>query len=304
MSFLKPEALRPSDPVSLVAPAGPFDLESFEVGLRVLSSRYAPRSTDGLFSRHRYLAGDDARRLAELLDAWRSPDSRALFCVRGGYGVMRLLPRIDFAALPHKPLIGFSDITALHLALQSQGRVSFHAPVLTQLGRSGGDVVERLWQLLERDEPAPALEGTETYVEGSAEGRLLGGNLSVFSRLIGTRWMPDLTGAVLLLEDVGERPYRLDRMWTHLQLAGVFEKVRGIVLGEFTLCEEKGESYSSGDILRELARETGLPCAAGFRVGHGEVNLPVPLGVQVRLDASAKTLTFLEPAVQGGRRAA
>ncbi len=296
---MKPELLRPSDPVSLVAPAGPFDRESFEVGLRVLSSRYSPRLGDSLFSAHRYLAGDDARRTSELLEAFRSPESRAVFCVRGGYGVMRLLPRIDLDGLPLKPLIGFSDITALHLALQSRGRVSFHAPVLTQLGRSGADVVERLWQLLERDVPAPSLLGTETYVEGAVEGRLIGGNLSVFSRLIGTPWMPDLTGAVLLLEDVGERPYRLDRMWTHLQLAGIFEKVRGIVLGDFTACEEKGASYSSNDILRELARETGLPCAAGFGIGHGQVNQPVPLGVQVRLDASAKTLTFLESAVQG-----
>jgi muramoyltetrapeptide carboxypeptidase len=110
--------------------------------------------------------------------------------------------------------------------------------------------------------------------------------------------MPDLSGAILLLEDVGERPYRLDRMWTHLRLAGVFQKVSGIALGEFTLCEEKSEPWSSHDILLELARETGLPCAAGFPIGHGDVNKPVPLGVQVRLDATGRTLSFLESAVR------
>ncbi len=125
---------------------------------------------------------------------------------------------------------------------------------------------------------------------------LLGGNLSVFTRLIGTPHMPDLDGAILVVEDVGERPYRLDRMWTHLHLAGVFRKVAGIVLGSFTGCEEREESYSSQDILRELAVTTGLPCAAGFPIGHGDANEPVPLGVRVRLDATEQQLTFLEPA--------
>ena len=109
--------------------------------------------------------------------------------------------------------------------------------------------------------------------------------------------MPALDGAILLLEDQGERPYRLDRMWTHLQLAGVFARVRGIALGSFTACEEPQADYASAEVLRELAAATGLPCAAGFPVGHGDVNEPVPLGVRVRLDAGAATLSFLEPAV-------
>jgi len=109
--------------------------------------------------------------------------------------------------------------------------------------------------------------------------------------------MPPLDGAILLLEDQGERPYRLDRMWTHLQLAGVFARVRGIALGSFTACEETGANYTSDEVLRDLAASTGLPCAAGFPIGHGDVNEPVPLGVRVRLDATAASLTFLEPAV-------
>lgn len=319
--FVKPPALRPSDVVQLVAPAGPFDRESFDRGLAVLASRYRPTFDDGIFARHRYLAGDDARRTQELRSAWSNPDVKAIFAARGGYGVMRLLRSLPLQDLPHMPVIGFSDLTALHLALQKQGRVSIHGPVLTQLGRSGEDVVQRLWKLLESNEPAAPLHGTETYVEGHAEGPLIGGNLSVFSRLLGTPFMPDLTGAILLLEDVGERPYRLDRMWTHLQLAGVFEQVRGIVLGEFTGCEEspaaprqargegstaRGESsqeWGSAEVLRELARDAGLPCAAEFQIGHGDVNLPVPLGVRVRLDADARSLEFLEPAVETNARA-
>src|SRR5256885_10680476 len=166
-----------------------------------------------------------------------------------------------------------------------------------QRGRLPAATCERLFAVLESTSPTPALTGALTYVGGVAEGPLLGGNLSVFTRLIGTPFMPGLDGAILLLEDQGERPYRLDRMWTHLQLAGVFDRVRGIVLGSFTGCEEKDAHYSSTEVLRELARATGLPCAAGFPIGHGEVNEPVPLGVRVRLDADARSLTFLEAAV-------
>jgi muramoyltetrapeptide carboxypeptidase len=135
-------------------------------------------------------------------------------------------------------------------------------------------------------------------VGGTAEGPLLGGNLAVLTRLLGTPYLPPLEGAVLLLEDVGERPYRLDRMWTHLALAGVFRKVRGIALGSFTRCEETDADYSGEEVLRELAASAGLPCAAGFPIGHGERNEPVPLGVRVRMDADSRTLTFLESAAR------
>jgi len=174
--------------------------------------------------------------------------------------------------------------------------VSIHGPVLTQLGRLGAATSERLFAMLETDTPAAPLRGTTTFVEGIAEGPVLGGNLSMFTRLLGTPYMPNLEGAILLFEDVGERPYRLDRMWTHLELAGVFQKVKGIALGSFTHCEERDADYSSQDVLRDLAVATGLPCAAGFPVGHGDVNEPVPLGVRVQLDATTAQLTFLEPA--------
>jgi muramoyltetrapeptide carboxypeptidase len=196
-----------------------------------------------------------------------------------------------------KAIIGFSDITALHQWRQSHGLVSIHGPVLTQLGRLGRGTSERLFGLLESDAPAEPLTGTGAFVEGTAEGPLLGGNLSMFTRLLGTAFMPNLEGTVLFFEDVGERPYRLDRMWTHLALAGVFRQVKGIALGSFTHCEERDAQYSSQDVLRDLAVATGLPCATGFPIGHGDVNEPVPLGVRVRLDATTAQLTFLESAV-------
>jgi muramoyltetrapeptide carboxypeptidase len=273
----------------------------------VISGRYAPRYDESILSRQRYLAGDDDRRFGELVSALADPDVKAVFCARGGYGTMRLLPRLAAWAGKHtgrliaaKPLIGFSDITALHLWLQSNGLVSIHAPVLTQLGRLPAENPRRLFSLLESSSaPASPLEGTDTYVEGVAEGPLLGGNLSVFTRLLGTPFMPNLEGAVLLLEDLSEQPYRLDRMWMHLELAGVFQKVRGIALGQFLGCEPRNGGYTAAEVLRDLAVRTGLPCVAGFPIGHGDVNEAVGLGIRVRLEAGARRLTFLEATVRG-----
>src|SRR5262249_31545829 len=156
------------------------------------------------------------------------------FAARGGYGAMRLLAKLRIEGVAPRLLVGFSDITALHAALQAAGWVSIHGPVVLQLRSQPPAVVERLLALLESaTTPAPPLAGPPR-AGGVAGGPLLGGNLSVPARLLGTPYLPDLEGAVLLLEDVGERPYRLDRMWTHLALAGVFDRVRGIALGEFT----------------------------------------------------------------------
>lgn len=288
----------------MVAPAGPVDREDLEAGLAVLGTRYAVTWDPGLLGRHRYLAGDDARRLAELEAALADPEIRAVVAARGGYGALRLLPRLwpartgrPAGAGRPKLLVGFSDITALHAGLQAAGRVSVHGPVVTQLAVQPAGVVARLFQLLEDAAAAPPPLAGTPVVGGVAEGPLLGGNLSVLTRLLGTPWLPALDGAVLLLEDVGERPYRIDRMWTHLRLAGVFERARGLALGEFTQCEEPQGDFTLRDVLWSLAAETGLPCLADLPIGHGAINAPVALGGRVRLDAGAGTLAFLEPAV-------
>jgi len=308
--FRKMHAVRPGESVAVVAPAGPFDRSSLEAGVAVIGDRYRVRYDERIYSRHRYLAGDDDRRFLELTTALSDPEIKAVFCARGGYGAMRLLPRLEawrgaqgaggagpFSMAFAKPLIGFSDITALHMWFESNGLVSIHGPVLSQLGRLPAGSASRLYSLLESTSPAEPLVGTDTYVGGTAEGPLLGGNLSVFTRLLGTPFMPPLDGAILMFEDVSEQPYRLDRMWTHLELAGVFQRVKGIALGEFIGCEPRDGGFTAAEVLSELAAASGLPCAAGFPIGHGDdVNEPVPLGVRVRLDADAKRITFLEGA--------
>jgi len=300
--FARPPALAPGDRVAVVAPAGPLDREIFETGLRVLGKRYDVAWDARLLSRTRYLAGDDERRSAELAAALADPQIRGVVAARGGYGSMRLLPRVwpkgeSAGSAPAKLVVGFSDITALHAALQASGRVSVHGPVVTQLGIQPPVVADRLFAIMEDATAPPApIDGTP-MLGGVVEGPLLGGNLSVLTRLLGTPWFPDLTGAVLLLEDVGERPYRIDRMWTHLRLAGIFEQVVGFALGDFTDCEDPDGACTLREVLYDLVRETGLPCVGFLPIGHDAINAPVPLGTRVRLDGGAGMLSFLESAV-------
>lgn len=283
--------------MAICAPSSPFDRAVFERGLERLAARYRPRFDESLFSRERYLAGDDTRRLGELQRALDS-DARAIFCARGGYGAMRLLRALRLPpAEEAKILVGFSDITALHAALQSTGAISVHGPVVTQLGRLEEAEVEALFALLERPEYCPLLRG-QGAAPGVVEGPVLGGNLSLVTRLVGTPYLPKLDGAILFLEEVGEPSYKLDRMWCHLELAGLFERVAGIALGEFTNCGEASEPEQMAQLLRSLATSTGRPCALGLPAGHGERNLPFPLGARARLDGEAGTLQFLEGAVR------
>ena len=290
----RPAPLRPGDPVRVVAPSGPFDRERFDAGIAWLARRYEPRFTEEVFARHGYVAGRLDLRQGGLLQALADPHAKAVFCARGGYGAAHLLPALRLDG--HVGLlVGFSDVTALHLAWQAAGRVSIHGPVVTQLAELPADDEQRLLHLLEAPTPAPPVSGTATVVAGTAAGTLVGGNLAVLTSLVGTPYLPDLHGAVLLLEDVGERPYRLDRMWTQLLQSGALDGVAGIVLGDFTRCDD--DDATAAEVLAELAAAVGAPCAAGFPFGHGLRNVPVALGTTVVLDADAAQITFREAAV-------
>jgi muramoyltetrapeptide carboxypeptidase len=294
--MLRPPALRHGDAVSVIAPSGPFDRPAFDRGLARLAARYRPVFDEGLFAKERYLAGSDERRLAELAHALDDEDTHAVFCARGGYGAVRLLSRLTLPAT-HKPFIGFSDATALHCALQCAGRASIHGPVITHLGVVDEATVVDLFEQLENPGARASLSG-QPVAPGVVEGAVVGGNLSVLTRLIGTPWLPPLPGAILFLEDVGERPYRLDRMWQHLALSGALERVAGIALGTFEGCTDGQEGFSAEEVLSDLARGLGKPCVMGLPVGHGQENRAFPLGARARLDGGAGTLSFLEGAVQ------
>jgi muramoyltetrapeptide carboxypeptidase len=300
---IHPPRLKPGDVVRVVAPSGPVPRAGFLAGAEILGRRYTLRYDDALFTADGYLAGSDERRLAELAAALADPDARAVVMARGGYGLMRLLPFLGPEALraAGKPIVGFSDGTALLAQAARAGVAAVHGPVVTQLANLPADDHAALYRLLEEPAPGVILSGLEAVMPGRARGRLLGGNLEVFSRLVGTPFLPDVNGAILFIEDLGERPYRIDRLITHLDLAGVFGALAGVVVGDFSACLEPEPTRKSSppveDVLVDRLSRLAIPVARGALVGHGTRNVAVPYGALCELDAVRGTLTALEGCV-------
>jgi muramoyltetrapeptide carboxypeptidase len=292
-----PPKLRRGDPVRVVAPSGPFDPAALERGLAVLSDRLGlvPRMRSDVTARRGYLAGDDGRRAEEWREAVADPEARAIFCARGGYGAMRILPAVDPAPLLARPkvVVGFSDVTALHAVLNRAGVATVHGPVVTQLGRAPDDAVRHLEALLFEEPPRPGawdvpapgagLIAERTVSPGRASGPLLGGTLTLLAHLAGTPYAPRLEGAILLLEDVGEKPYRIDRCLTQLRLSGALAGIAGLALGRFTDCDDGG--LLAADVVREAALALGVPAVEGLPIGHLDANFAAPLGARVTLVA-------------------
>jgi muramoyltetrapeptide carboxypeptidase len=297
--LIRPAPLRPGDTVRVVAPSGPIDPEVLERGLAVLRDDLGlvVRVRPDVTARQAYLAGDDARRLDEWREAAADLQARAIFCARGGYGAMRLLPRIEPGRLLHPPkwVVGFSDATALHAALNRAGLVTVHGPMVSTLARASPAAREHLRALLfggaAPAEPSGAVppgagcQGTGVIRPGRAAGTLLGGSLSLLAHLCGTPYLPRMAGAVLFLEDVDEKPYRLDRYFTQLRLAGALDGVRAVCLGQLTHCDYAGEEGAR--TLRELVRTLGVPAIEGLPCGHEDENWALPLGALVSVVAPA-----------------
>jgi muramoyltetrapeptide carboxypeptidase len=300
---IRPPRLSPGDVIRVVAPSGPVPREAFLAGTAVLRARYDVRHDDGVFARTGYLAGPDERRLAELGAALADPDARAIVMARGGYGLLRLLPFIDRQALQRqpRPIVGFSDGTALLALAASAGVAAIHGPVVTQLGGLSADDQQALFARLETPGRALLLDGLEELIPGRVQGPLLGGNLEMFSRLLGTPYMPDVTGAILFFEDLGERPYRIDRLLAHLDLAGVFNAASAVVAGDFSGCREpeptRADSPTVDEVLVDRLGRLPIPVALAGAFGHGTRNRALPYATLCELDTSTGTLTALEGAV-------
>ncbi|MEV6814651.1 LD-carboxypeptidase, partial [Micromonospora sp. NPDC051296] len=257
------------------------------------------------YARQGYLAGADALRAADLNTAFADPRVRGVVCTRGGYGAQRVVDAIDLEAVRRDPKVvaGFSDITALQLALWRGARLAgVHGPgAAWRDERTPLSSAESLHAALTTTEPVTvrAVEGEETFgvrVPGRAVGRLLGGNLCLVAASLGTPDMPDLTGAVLLLEDVQEPPYKVDRMLTQLRRAGVLDGLAGVAVGQFTDCAD-GWEVGVADVLTERLGDLGVPVLGGLPIGHGPGQLTVPVGTLATLDTDAGTLT-VAPAVR------
>jgi muramoyltetrapeptide carboxypeptidase len=299
--FIRPPRLRAGAPVAVVAPAGPVPPEPFSAGVAILKTRYRVVYARRIFERRGFLAGSDQARRAELQRALDDRRVRAIFVARGGYGILRLLDGLDARGLQRapKPIVGFSDVTALHAWALHAGVASLHAPVVTQLASLPGDDVEALFAALESPSPPPPLTGLRVIAPGRAAGRLVGGNLEMVTRLIGTPWALPLDGAVLLLEEVGERPYRIDRALTQLRLSPGFDRLRAIVVGELVRCTEPdGSPPGAAEVVFERLSNLGVPVVAGAPVGHDRRNRALPYGALVVVDADAGRVELLDAAVQ------
>jgi muramoyltetrapeptide carboxypeptidase len=295
-----PPRLRAGARVALVSPSGPLrdesDLERAVNNAREMG--WEPVVGTHALARDGYFAGNDAERLADLQAAISDDDIDGIWCIRGGYGAARLLPSLQLDALQSRPkaLIGYSDITSLHSAWQRMGLSSFHGPTaraeLTEFSRAsfartvlGGNVVAGAIA-----EPMP---DARTLRAGTATGRLTGGNLALVASLCGTGWAIDFRDAIVVLEDINEATYRLDRMLLQLRLAGAFDGCVGLMLGQFTDCPPESDdgARTLNAVMQECADLLGVPAVLGAPVGHVADQWTLPLGALATLDASACTLT-------------
>lgn len=288
--------LGPGARVALVAPAGilpdPTHIQRAEENARSLG--WTPVTGANVASLHGYLAGSDTERLADLNRALADDTIDAIWCIRGGYGAMRLLPDLDYASLrAHpRPLIGFSDITAFHAAIHREcGLVSFHGPT-ARVGLSDFSRDSLVRAVVDQTDSCGVASGGRVLHAGRARGRLAGGNLALISCLMGTPWSVDFEGAILVLEDIDEAVYRVDRMMRQLLLAGALQRCVAVVAGDFKppSGETAADNRAVDDVIAEAADAAGIPCLAGAPFGHIRDQWTIPLGAIAELDTSDLSL--------------
>jgi muramoyltetrapeptide carboxypeptidase len=286
---LLPPPLTPGDRLRIIAPSGTLrETTAFQNGMAVWRSRgYQLELCPGYDDRWGYLAGTDAGRRSQLQLALTDPDCRGILCVRGGYGGARLLEGWDwseFEPMPSKWLIGFSDITSLLWSFANQGIAGVHGPLLTTIASEPDWSVQRLFDLVEGRSLQP-LQG-KGWGGGQVQGRLLPANLTVATHLLFTPAQVSMEGAILAIEDVGEAPYRIDRMLTQWRTSGVLAKVAGIAIGRFSQCEppEGIPSFTIEEMLRDRLSDLGIPIVSGLPFGHDGENAALPVGVNALLD--------------------
>ena len=316
--LLKPPALKEGSTIGVVAPAS--GVSSGEISSAVASLRrlgFAVKTGKHLTKGFGYLAAKDETRAQEFMDFVRDPEVDCVMAVRGGYGVMRILPLLDFDEIRANPkvIIGYSDITALVNAVyQKAGLIAFHGPVAT----SGFDSysTDSFQRTLMQAAPAGEFAESDEYsgssfieakastiVPGKATGRLVGGNLSLVGDVMGTPYQIDMEGKILFLEEIAEEPYRVDRMITQLALSGELAKCAGVALGRFRKCEaprrggEFAVSLSLEQVIRGTLEPLGIPTVYGLSIGHISKKLTVPVGGLATIDADKKTITIEEAAV-------
>jgi muramoyltetrapeptide carboxypeptidase len=311
----RPPRVRPGDTIGIIAPAGPIKPKSRDQLQRGLDrlSMFDLRVAPSVTHEHppdvpSYLAASDDQRAAELTSMLRDPDVRAIVLARGGFGIQRILPRLDPDDLRRdpKPIVGFSDATALLAWAHAAGVRGIHGPMVVQLGDLPASDGERLVALL-TDPAAPGVRPWTLATHGSGvhRGALVVANLSMASLTVATPWPLPLTHAIAVIEEVGEKPYEIDRYLTHLMLTGALREVAAVVVGDFTRCDDPNPPTGVADppdaalrVIRARLAAAGKPCAIGAPIGHGARNEAVPFGAACELDLDLGELAILEGAVQ------
>lgn len=316
--IVKPQVMRPGDKVGLITPASSVSRDRFELCLANMAELgLEPVYTPNVRVKKGFLAGTDEQRLEDLHKMFADPEIKAVICIRGGYGASRILNRIDYNLIRKNPkaLIGYSDITALHLALSTQaGLTSYHGPNGdSNYSEFALDCYKKLlfeadkgYEIDAKSELLPEEVRAEAFTvsPGKASGALTGGNLTLVSTLMGTPYEPDFSGKIVFLEDIGEAPYRIDRMLTQLILAGKFDKAKGIMLGIFVDCEveeddpDYPDTLSLKEVITERLKSLKLPCVYGMPFGHLADNAVIPMEVNAELDADKHKLRIAESAIK------
>ncbi len=315
MSMQKPRPVSPGGVIGVVAPSSPVAPEALMDGVeRLRALGYQVLVGGSVQAQHGHLAGTDAARAADFNRIWADPRVEAVICARGGYGAMRIIEQIDWAMVRANPkfFCGFSDITALHLAMAKEANlVTFHGPMVAAMGDALVYNLEGLLRAMQETGPlgeiawpAPVDDQPPRPVvirPGVAEGRLTGGNLTLLASLLGTRWEPDFSDAILVVEEVDEAPYRVDRLLMQLRLAGKLKGLRGVVFGDSPSCLTRTDgkpSHTLFEVLSEHLGDLGIPVLYGFPCGHTNYRATIPFGVMGGLDAAAAALTITEPALR------
>ena len=296
-----PERLKQGDKIGIVAPAGPVDQKILKKGLAMLKKMdFSPVLGKHVLAQDRYMAGTDKQRIEDLHDFFRDPQIKAIFCARGGYGTNRILPSLDSSIIRKNPkiFVGSSDITLLILFLVQQcSLVAFHGPMVA--GNFGNYPMPKsklqFSEILLGKRAGKRLTANEARVfkSGTAEGKVIGGCLTLLCRSLGTPWEVKTRNKILLLEDVNEPLYKIDGMLWHLKQAGKFKGIRGIVFGEMVNClPSKKSGGSFNEILNDIFSGSSFPVLTNFPSGHGREMLTMPMGVEASLDTNDKALEF------------
>lgn len=303
---MRVRAPRAGERIALVAPSGPvLPAERIQRAVETVQELgFVPEVMPHAHCVQGHLAGSDAQRAADFNAALNREDIAAVWCLRGGAGALRLLPLIDFAALRRhpKPVLGYSDATALHAGIGVEaGVVSFLGPIAIDCtGSAGRAALMRCWSPQPLGEISLTGERCVTVCRGAARGRLIGGNLTVLARTLATPWEPDFRGAILVIEDVSEPPYRIDNMLTQLRLTGRLQRVAGVAFGQFSGTEPLTPEVQGAldAVLEERCADLGVPVMRGLSTGHAGEQVTLPLGLEAEMNADAGTLIVPTSAVE------